>query len=228
MTTTRPSDSRELDTPAAVTRSMLGWGVLAGPIYLVTGITLALTRDGFDLTEHALSLLMLGDGGWMQRTNLLLSGLLCLVAAIGISRAVAYDSTHTRAGALVAVFGVGMLGSGAFAPDPMHGFPAGMEEVVTASGILHMVFGLVQFLSLTAAGITLARWSSRRGDDRHSIGSRALALTALVGFLGGAALGQHPLGIALLWVAVLAAYGWIATTCLYLWGVVPHPDRTRR
>ena len=54
---TTASDTGRLDTRAAVTRSMLGWGVLAGPIYVATGLALALTRDGFDLTEHALSLL---------------------------------------------------------------------------------------------------------------------------------------------------------------------------
>lgn len=51
------------DKSAAVTRSLLGWGVVAGPFYVVFGLTLALTRPGFRLTQHALSLLMLGDLG---------------------------------------------------------------------------------------------------------------------------------------------------------------------
>lgn len=38
------------DRGAAVTRSMLGWGVVAGPFYIVFGLILALTRPGFDLT----------------------------------------------------------------------------------------------------------------------------------------------------------------------------------
>ncbi|WP_434591336.1 hypothetical protein [Brevibacterium sp. 1718] len=33
-----------LDVRAAVTRSMLGWGVVAGPFYIVFGLILALTR----------------------------------------------------------------------------------------------------------------------------------------------------------------------------------------
>ena len=44
----------DLDTGAAVTRSLLGWGVVAGPFYVVVGLVLALTRPGFDLSTHAL------------------------------------------------------------------------------------------------------------------------------------------------------------------------------
>lgn len=225
---TRSPDRGELDVPAAVTRSMLGWGVLAGPIYVVIGLALALTRDGFHLSEHPLSLLMLGDSGWMQRTNLLLGGALVLIAATGIRRALAYDSARTQAANLVTVFGLGLVGSAAFAPDPMGGFPPGAEEAVSTSGILHMVFGLAQFVSLTAAGIGLAGWAKRRGDRAASTRSRVLAFTVLIGFFGGAALGQYSIGIALLWIAVLAAYAWLATACTYLWTVVPHPDMGTR
>lgn len=56
----------QFDRRAAITRSLLGWGVLVGPICLVVGLSLALTRDGFNLAEHALSLLMLGGNGWIQ------------------------------------------------------------------------------------------------------------------------------------------------------------------
>jgi hypothetical protein len=222
---TRPAN---LDVAAAVTRSMLGWGVLAGPIYILVGLTLALSRDGFHLTEHALSLLMVGEHGWMQRANLLASGVLCLTAATGIQRALSYDGTSTRTGILVVGFGLGLLGSACFAPDPMRGFPPGSEEAVTVSGVFHLAFGAVQFVSLIAAGIALARWATHRGDPTHASRSRVLALTVLAGFIGGALLGQLTIGIALLWVAVLAAYTWLALTCMYLWHVVPHPDPARR
>jgi hypothetical protein len=43
------------DRRAAVTRSLLGWGVVAGPFYLVFGLILALTRPGFDVGHDALS-----------------------------------------------------------------------------------------------------------------------------------------------------------------------------
>jgi hypothetical protein len=218
----------EFDAHAAVTRSMLGWGVLAGPIYLAVGLLLALTRTGFELREHPLSLLMLGGGGWMQRTNLLLSGLICAVAAVGFRRAMARAGSPSRAPLLLFGFAIGLVGSGIFAPDPVDGFPPGAESEVTASGLLHLAFGAFQFICLAVACFMTARWIARRGDAGWSRYSRASGVVILLGFVGGAALSQVPVGIFLLWIAVVAGYAWIAATSVYLWKTVPHPDAARR
>jgi hypothetical protein len=50
----------DADRTAAITRSLLGYGVLAGPVYVVVGLAQALTRDGYDLARHDLSLLANG------------------------------------------------------------------------------------------------------------------------------------------------------------------------
>jgi hypothetical protein len=60
----------EPSTAAKVTRSMLGYGVIAGPIYLGTYVVQGLVRDGFDFTLHAASLLTAGQYGWVQVVNL--------------------------------------------------------------------------------------------------------------------------------------------------------------
>ena len=216
------------DTQAAVTRSMLGWGVLAGPIYLGVGLLLALTREGFDLAEHPLSLLMLGEGGWMQRANLILSGLICAVAAVGFHRAMSRTGSPSRAPALLLGFAVGLVGSGIFPPDPMDGFPPGAASDVTASGLLHLAFGAFQFGCLAAACFLAARWIGRRGDAGWRRYAQASGAVILLGFVGGAALSTSSIGIVLLWVAVVAGYAWIAATSVYLWKIVPHPDAHRR
>ncbi|MEN3309228.1 MAG: hypothetical protein V7603_5430, partial [Micromonosporaceae bacterium] len=41
------------DPAARITRSLLGYGVIAGPGYVVVSLVQALTRDGFDLRRHA-------------------------------------------------------------------------------------------------------------------------------------------------------------------------------
>jgi hypothetical protein len=48
---------------AAVPRSLLGCGVLAGPFYLVVGLAQAFLRDGFVFARHPLSVLTNGPGG---------------------------------------------------------------------------------------------------------------------------------------------------------------------
>lgn len=218
----------EFDTHAAVTRSMLGWGVLAGPIYLGVGLVLAVNRAGFDLSEHALSLLMLGDGGWMQRVNLLASGLICGVAAVGFGRAMSRTGTSSRAPMLLLAFAIGLIASGIFPPDPVDGFPPGAESEASASGILHLAFGAFGFAFLAAACFVAARWIARRGDTGWSRYSRISGVAVLVGFVGGAALSQSSVVVALLWLAVVAGYAWIAATSVYLWRTVPHPDANRR
>ena len=64
--TTKGRFAPTLDRTAAITRSLLGWGAVADPYSLAVGLALALTRPGFDPSRHALSLLMLGDWGWIQ------------------------------------------------------------------------------------------------------------------------------------------------------------------
>src|SRR2546423_10066107 len=69
------------------TRALLACGVVAGPLYLVVGLVQAFTRPGFDITRHDLSLLANGDLGWIQMSNLVVSGLLAIAAAAWLRRA---------------------------------------------------------------------------------------------------------------------------------------------
>ena len=86
MSTAVPSSATTFDRGRAVTKSLLGWGVVAGPVYVVVGLAQALLVPGFDLSRHALSLLLLGPLGWIQWLNLVLSGLMVLAAALGFVR----------------------------------------------------------------------------------------------------------------------------------------------
>jgi hypothetical protein len=70
-----------VDRAADVTRSLPGYGVLAGACHPVVGPAQARTRDGFDLTRHDLSLLTDGPYGWIQSANFILTGLLVIAAA---------------------------------------------------------------------------------------------------------------------------------------------------
>jgi hypothetical protein len=78
-----------------VTRSLLGYGVLAGPFYIGVSLAQALTRNGFDLTRHEWSLLANGPGGWVQVLNLVLSGLMVVAAAAGFRRALGKDAARS-------------------------------------------------------------------------------------------------------------------------------------
>ncbi|MCP3804347.1 DUF998 domain-containing protein [Allokutzneria sp. A3M-2-11 16] len=209
------------DMAAAVTRSLLGWGVVAGIFYLVVGVALALTRPGFDFGRHALSLLTLGDFGWAQTTNLILAGLMTLAAAAGVRRA----TDSTVASALIEVYGLCLVGSAIFPPDPMAGFPAGVPASEgSLSGVLHLAFGAVGFLCLAIAAFVVAGWFAKRGEVRQALYSRVSGAVVALGFIGGAALATSAVGVACLWIAVVTGWAWLAVTSVGLYRTVPHPD----
>ena len=218
----------DLDTGAATTRSLLGWGVVAGPFYVVFGLVLALTRPGFDLTRHALSLLTLGDLGWLQRTNLSLTGLMAIVAAIGILRAIR-NGRGLAMGVLTIVYGGGLILSAIFTPDPAGGFPPGSQGgQFTLSGTLHLLFGALGFVAIAVAAFAHASWSRSVGNRPRAALSIVLGILIIVGFAGGAALSANSAGVALLWLAVLAQFVWLALACSQIYAWSPHPLRSKR
>jgi hypothetical protein len=66
-----------------VTKSLLGYGVTAGPVYVTVALVQASTRDGFDLSRHPWSMLANGEHGWIQVTNFALTGLTVIAFAVG-------------------------------------------------------------------------------------------------------------------------------------------------
>ncbi|AYY12600.1 DUF998 domain-containing protein [Actinobacteria bacterium YIM 96077] len=217
------------DRSAAITRSLLGYGVIAGPIYLVVGVILGIVRDGFDFSQHALSLLMLGDFGWIQKLNIIVVGLMVIAAATGFARALRGSRIASWAARLVGGYGACLIASGIFPPDPMAGFPdESSSEDGTVSGVLHLAFGAIGFLVLAIAAIMIARWCTGRGETRLALYSRLSALVIVAGFLAGAALATETPGVLALWIAVVAGWAWLATTSIHLYRTIPHPDAHRR
>src|SRR6266536_2344322 len=87
------STSRALDAsgaPATVipttTNALLAGGVIAGPLFILASYAQVLTREGFDLKRHAISMLTLGDQGWIQSANFEITGVLVLACAGGMRR----------------------------------------------------------------------------------------------------------------------------------------------
>ena len=114
-TTLRPGCSPE----SRVTRSLLGYGVIAGPVYVGVSLAQAFTRDGFDPVRHEWSLLAHGPGGWVQVLNLVLTGLMVVAAAVGFRRALDGGRAGRWAPRLLAVYGVALDAAGAFRPRPV-------------------------------------------------------------------------------------------------------------
>ncbi|WP_092967336.1 DUF998 domain-containing protein [Agromyces sp. CF514] len=225
MSTTAESTRPTFDRGRAVTKSLLGWGVVAGPFYLVVGATQALLVPGFDLSQHALSLLLLGPLGWIQAANLVLSGLMVLAAAVGFARLLPAPR-GTWAAVLLGVYGVSLFAAALFPPDPMHGFPVGSADATAAStsGLLHLVAGAVGFLSLAVAAVVVGGWFRREDRPGLAAASWIAAAVVVLGFVGGGALSTTSAGVGLLWLAVVAGWAWLAVASLAAYRMAPRPD----
>jgi Protein of unknown function (DUF998) len=142
------------------TRALLACGVVAGPLFLAVALLQALTRDGFDLGRHPLSLLSLGELGWIQIANFVVAGLLSVAFAVGLRRVLHPGRGGTWGPLLVGAYGVGLIGGGVFIADLGAGFPpgapAGAPEQLSWHGILHDVAHVLAFLALMAACFVLA------------------------------------------------------------------------
>lgn len=185
------SPARGVSSEVRLTRGLLGAGVVAGPVFLAAALAQVLTRDGFDLGQHAVSLLALGPGGFVQTANFLGTGLLLVLAGTGVRRAWGAAPGAVWGPRLVAGFGLGMLLAGLFCADPSYGFPIGTPAgpgQVSWHRALHGLGFVVAMLSWSAACVVLARGFAARGQRRWAAG----CLTAL---LAAAVTGAAPLAV---------------------------------
>ncbi len=218
------------DRGAAVTRALLGYGVLVGPFYLAVGLIQAALRQGFDIKRHPLSVLANGPGGWVQTANFVLSGLMVVAAAVGIARALRPPSRAVSW--FLGGFGASMLVAAVFRADPMDGFPAGTPlgppTAISVTGTVHFVAGTLGFISLAVSCLVAARVLSRRGAPSLARFSLLSGVAILLGFFGGAALGGGYASIAGIWLAVVIGWAWLGVLSLRLYRTSPDPNCAER
>ena len=194
----------------ADTRTLLRAGAIAGPLYLIVGYAQAFTRAGFDLSRHALSQLANGDRGWIQTLNFAVSGVLVIVGAMGVRRALRGTPGGTWGPILFALFGLGMLGAAAFPADPSPGFPPGTPEAasITQRGLIHFMFGAVTFYSLIAGCFVFSRRFFSLGDRTWGIVSLLVGLFFFLSFSSLATGMVNAWTMYTLYAAVTAALLW--------------------
>jgi hypothetical protein len=140
-----------MNRPRALARLALAAGVLVAPIFYLTVFIQAATRDGYSLNRAPLSLLSLGDEGWIQITNFIVCGLLALVSSFGFRAVLAGHRGGIWSPLLVAIYGLGLVIAGVWHPDPDAGFPPGAPLHSTAPMSNHNIVHLVGFVLVNAS-----------------------------------------------------------------------------
>lgn len=203
-----------MQTTSKYTKSLLMCAALAGPIYIIVGTAQILTREGFDMTRHPLSLMSTGSLGWIQISNFILSGILVVLGAVGLYRSAESDKRGKRGAVFVGLYGVGTIGGGIFVTDPTLGFPPGTPdeyaETFSWHGLLHFIFGQLGFLALIIAGFLFARYFATVKQRGWAIFSAFTSLFFLAAIVAGVAAMGEAWPMIALYAAV--ALGWVWLT----------------
>ncbi len=211
------------DPATRVMKSLLGYGVVAGPFYIAISLIQAFTSTGFDLRRHPASLLSDGRLGWIQVVNFLLTEAMVIAGAIGMQRALPPGRRSRWIAGLVALFGVGMIGASIFKADPSYGFPpgtaAGKALTTTLHGNLHLVFGSLGFLGLIVATFVMASYFADLGDHWRARLSVASGVVFLLADLSGVVLANnHEIAYNLtLTAGIIVGFAWLTTVSVYLY-----------
>jgi len=86
MAPTTDAQARPLSTPGISTSALLTCGIFSGPLFAGGSVLHGAFCDGFDITRHGVSMLLLGRYGWIQFALFEVAGLLALATAVGARR----------------------------------------------------------------------------------------------------------------------------------------------
>jgi Protein of unknown function (DUF998) len=145
-----------------VSKALLGSGALAGPVFTVGWIVAGATRVNYDPLRHPISSLSIGELGWPQTANFMVTGLLTLAFAFGLRRLPLEGSTWGPL--LIGLIAVGLFGAGTFVTDPINGYPPGAPNLpreYSVPGRLHRLFSALVFLGFPSACFVFARLFAR-------------------------------------------------------------------
>ncbi|MEF3310589.1 DUF998 domain-containing protein [Paenibacillus sp. GYB004] len=200
------------ESSTSIIRLLLAGGVISAPLFYVAAIAQVFTRTGFDIRRHAISTLTLGEMGWIQSANFILTGLLAVLAAVGIRGFLRGSKGGTWGALLIGIYGAGMMAAGMFRPDPGLGFPSGAPEGMPASmsgeAALHSLAFFTAFICLIAASIVFARRFAARGERGWKVYSIATACLAPLLIMAGMGVNSW-IGV-IMGSAGVVAFGWVS------------------
>lgn len=186
---TAPRAAGRVDkSTSRATRLLLVGAVVATPLFLGLWAIQALTREGFRPTFHPMSLLALGEGGWVQIANFIVVGLLIAGGGIGVGRTLDRGRLTRWVTVCIGLMGLGLVLAGIFVTDAGAGFPAGAPAGAPAMswhGTIHQVgFVLTQLAFVVVAALLAVRFGRTRQRGWMTASIVALLAAVLAPALG--------------------------------------------
>ena len=226
--------NKHYNMDAMKTKRLLTCGVIGGPFFVITFLIEGVTRVEYNWLRHPVSSLALGDSGWVQVANFIITGLLIFAFAIGLWCTLRTPGGSTWGPLLVGLFAIGLLGAGIFLTDPVSGYPPGTPdphlEYSSNSARLHDLFGIPVFIGLPLACFVFWRWFARLGEHAWAIYSAVSGFVMLVSFvlasIGFAqAEGLADFGGLFQRISIIVGFGWLTLLAIHL---LRAPSKTAR
>ena len=217
-----PACAQSFTRAQRVTRSLLGYGVLAGVVFEASVLIQGLTRRGFRLAHHDASLLSNGPLGWIQIATFAVAGAMTIACAVGMRRALAGSAVAGPWGPrLIAVYGAALVAAGLLRADPADGFgpgaPAGKAAHISWHAAGHLISASVGFTALIVACFVVARYFGREGNRGLAVYSRVSGLAFLAAFAGVTTGSSSSAVVLPFYAGVLIAWTWLAVTSVHLY-----------
>ena len=211
--------------PVRVTKSLLGYGVIAGPVYVLAVAGQMLTREGFDPTRHVASQLVNGEWGWIQIATFEVTGAMTIAAAVGARRALGPGRLSAWASCLLGAYGAGLVAAGIFRADPSDGFPPGTPPglgEVSWHGLVHFTVAGIGFACLVAACFVFGAWFARTGLTSWAWFSRITGVVFAGSFVALSSGSGGATPILVFTAAVVLVWAWLSAMSVKLYrGVEP-------
>lgn len=192
----------------SMTKLLLACGVIAGPLFVAVFLIAGATRPGYDAITLAVSQLALGDRGWLQTLNFLVSGSLLIAFGVGLWRTAPDNAIGSKLGpSLIGLVGIGLIAAGVF--------PIGDELHVLASMVVFVGMPVTCF----AFAASFRRQHSRGGWDLYSLATGLLVAALVVGLIP-ALDGRGPLanvGGLIQRATIGVWFAWVTLVALDLW-----------
>lgn len=203
-------------TREETTRRLLACGVIGPTLFVLAFLIEGAIRSGYDPGRVFVSMLSLGDQGWVQVANFLVSGSLIVGFAVGLRRVMRSGPGCRWGPILVGGVGLGLVIAGIFAGDPGMGYPPGTPLGPAQSSSwhasVHFIGAIFVFVGLPLASFVFARRFQSERDPAWALYSLGSGLGMFVVFVTARdANGGDPAGVAgwLQRASIVIGFAWI-------------------
>jgi Protein of unknown function (DUF998) len=203
-------------------KTLLICGAIMCPLFIIAVLIEGAVRPDYNSFLYPLSSLSIGDNGWTQISNFIITGVLVVLFSRGVRQV--FPEVKFRGHLLIMLVGIGLIGAGIFVTDPVFGYPPNKPLVLrqfTWHGHLHDVFSMLVFICLPWACFIFRRRfikTHNRGWATYSAFTGFVVIVTFIlasigfkqttGFVNFAGLFQR--------LCILTGLAWITSLSLHL------------